>query len=130
MAKPKTKPQIPGATPPTTPSFEQLQAAKIFEIAKVQDNLVIATQADFDALADDKREHYLGLYARFLKAPADPTPEQIQAGADEVIDAKLAVSKEGHALLPNGDIDPSKLDRPVLTKDGWVCPAGPNAKKG
>lgn len=49
-------------------------------------------------------------------APADPAAEA-SAGVE-------AVQAEADDSLPNAiDIDPKAITGPVLTRQGWVCPA-------
>jgi hypothetical protein len=136
MSKPKPKPQVPGATPPATPpvvgpapTFEQLQALKIDAIALHESQIVIRSQDELDALSDEDKAKLFAHYFRFKAAPPDPTPEQIQAGADQVTDVAIAMSKGAAPTAGQAEVDPTKIDRPVLTKDGWVCPAKPEALK-
>lgn len=137
MAPKKIKPVVPGATPPPAdqgnpaadPTFAQLQEFKIDAIALHESQLVVRSQEELDALEPEQREKLFAHYARFKVAPPDPTPEQIQAGADQVVDVAIAMSKGAQPTAGQGEIDPTTLDRPVLTKDGWVCPAAKSALK-
>jgi hypothetical protein len=131
--------QVPGATPPApaadaapaAPSFEQLRDQKIFEIAElsIEGFKTPADQAELDALDEELRTKLHGYYDRFRQAPPDPTPAQIQEGADVIIDAGIAMARGAVPTAAETQIDPTQIDKPVLTKDGWVCPAAKGTLK-
>lgn len=135
MGRTRQTPQVPGATPPPAPeapafpTFQELRDQKILEIAKLADNLDVADQGALDALDEDTKAKLLGYYERFRQAPPDPTPAQIQEGADQVTDVAIAMSKGAAPTAGENELDPTKLDRPMLTKDGWVCPAKSDSLK-
>ena len=61
--------------------------------------------------------------------PADAERDAEIAQADAAaMGEKLASNKP--AELRAVDVDPSKIKRAVLTKDGWVCPAESPAHAG
>lgn len=62
------------------------------------------------------------------------SPEQL-AVIDAMLEAKMAkanppkLPKPAAELPDQKDIDPAKIDRAVMTKDGWVCPLESAADK-
>jgi hypothetical protein len=65
------------------------------------------------------------------QVPGAPTPDTSAAagsapaadGAAEKTTKVKAATKAPGELPDESDIDPTKISRAVLTKQGWVCPA-------
>lgn len=97
------KPQTPGET--AAPAPEQAPAAD--EAQQVVEDW--AAQPEDTTQADDAPDE--------TPAVTDAVPE----AADE--EAAPAPEQEKTSDIPDAsDIDPSKIDRPVLTTSGWVVP--------
>jgi len=126
MSKKTIKPVVPGAKPPASPkkpTAAQLITLKLDAIAQTEFNVTFADQAEFDALEVEVQDKLIAMYHRFKAAPPDPSKEQIQEGADKVIDVKLDIAKGHGPNVRAHDIDATKLTAPVMSQDGWVCPA-------
>ena len=52
------------------------------------------------------------------QTPGEPLPEDAQAPEAEATEAAPTSGE----LLDQDEIDPATLDRPVLSKQGWVLP--------
>lgn len=108
--RPELKPQTPGAKP--VPE-KQMPPQAIVEEQKDANVPPVEEQPEAKDIALDV---------------ASLTDDQLMALAAEV---KRRSKKQAQGALPNQeDIDPAKITRPQLSKQGWVCPLPkPNPKQ-
>lgn len=128
MTAPDLTPQTPGALPAAT-------ASKLEDLAA----LTVADMADeLPKLDDDELVALAGIETRGkarASALAAIASEQAKRAADAAVPAtgdhapkvpNVTGDPESYADRPGTDVDPGKLTKPVLTRDGWVMP-GPSA---
>jgi hypothetical protein len=60
-------------------------------------------------------------------ATADPAAEQAAVDQQVAVQAAAPVPVEGKRPHPS-TVDPTKITAPVLTSQGWICPAPKEAK--
>jgi hypothetical protein len=109
------KPVIPGAQPETTdaPKGDD-QASNSAEAAAVD----AGTAPEAEQPADD-------LPSADVSAEAETTITDVSEEAGETVAAAEPAAPESDEAAPAetvAEVEPPESQRPVLTKDGWLCP--------
>lgn len=122
-------PQNPGA--PTTPAADgKIAGITAMTVAEAVEALDDLEKTELQALLAAEQK---GDNRSTLTSAIERTIERRQLAEDSHVsdDIPQAGKLEGdewkYRDTPAKDIDPAKLDRPVLTADGWLMPA-PQAK--
>lgn len=121
MSEPNPTPQTPGDNP-------TVDQAKLQGIA---DSTVDVIADELDGLSKDELEQLLVLEraGKGRTTAMDRIQRELESresGADnepEHIDYNRAGDAHSYANKHAREVDPTKLAAPVLTLDGWVCPA-------
>lgn len=124
MTEPKAddlKVQEPGTNPAVDGGkLEALADGNVGDLVEALDELDDAEIEQLLAIetAGKARTTALGAIQREIDRRAGPKDDEPKAedGPTPIGDA------ETYARMRAREVDPSKLERPVLTLDGWVCP--------